>query len=149
VMERSEGHVYAVDVISGPDEGRLVAGGAWGVVAAAGGQTPTWIEETRIGGERGLARLNLLILSTLARWPDDAFWAEPVSAREGGRRDPAKYLSDEQLYIRPREVLEALQYARRESALTVRSDAEQEARGVLVAGGGPFVRAMRLLAVST
>ena len=99
---------------------------------------PSFIPPVDIDGSRGLAVIDHLLLSTLARFPDEAFWQ---------RHNREDFLDDAQIYIWPQSVLDALIYARRRTD-SWSKDAEETPTETLVGGGGPYVRCLRLLAVS-
>lgn len=146
VCAQSAGQHYHRDLLSGPaDKQDRSNQSTWSLLAGLTDDIPDhahapWILAPNvIAGARGLAVLDRLLVSTLARYPEDRYWAD---------KDPDAYADDEQIYIWPEEVLDQVLHARRKPAESWNTDPDAEATDDLIAGGGAYVKCLRLLAVS-
>jgi hypothetical protein len=84
--------------------------------------------------------LNRLILGGLARVPGDPYW-------NGRLADCLRYATMPELRVWPRDVRNALNHARFE-AKKRGEDPTEDPNSEFVAGGGPFLRCLRMIAGS-
>lgn len=144
VEERSKDQLYLADVFSAWEaseenfENQTAGALADICMEMKSRNYPSFIPVSHIDGSRGLAVIDHLLLSTLARYPNDSYWAH---------RKSKDFLDDAQVYVWPQEVLDALIYARRRTDSWAK-DAEETSTETLVGGGGPLVRCLRIFAVS-
>ena len=101
---------------------------------------PMFVPPQHISGMAGLDIIDELLQSTLARFKEDDYWAN---------RDlnPEDFFRNEMLVVKPNEVLEELAEARLRQP-GVATDRREPGPEELIGGGGPFIRCLRLLAVS-
>jgi len=110
------------------------------VIEQKGNSFPFFVEPTKIDGTSGLEIIDGLLLSTLARFPLDPYWA-----RTG--RNPDRYLRPSMIAVWPGDVADELENARLRDRMAAMDEWEDRPED-LVGGGGPYVRCLRLLAVS-
>lgn len=102
---------------------------------------PSFSPASDISGMAGFEVLDRMILAYLAHFPEDDYW--DVTGRK-----PRDYTKDEMLVVWPQNVVEELTHARLRQPTSWKRDVEEDKPQEAVGGGGPLVRALRLLAVS-
>lgn len=143
-------HDFALDVVTALEESansdeHRVMDVVYAVSSEQRYRYPQWVPPSRITGIAGLDTLDRLLLGTLAKVPGDAYWQSPdaVALTDDLRR------TGDMLVVWPREVHRALAAARRvptAGAKVYHDDIDRTSD--LVGGGGPLVRALRLLTVT-
>lgn len=101
---------------------------------------PMWIRSSDIAGRKGLDYLEMLMLSTLARYPENNYWKNIVG-------NPESYSREQQIFFFNRDAYESVVAARRKTRTTREVDFEDDVPEGLVADGGPVVRCLRMLAI--
>lgn len=101
---------------------------------------PQYISAGRIKGLAGTETINAMLLSTLARFPDDPYWHRDISKADA-------WLRPEMLVIWPHELVEEIEHARLREVREWRTDEAVDKPEDMVGGGGALVRALRLLVV--
>lgn len=140
-------HTYEWDLLSAPAGSERA--GSFHVINAVqdeferlgSEEDPIFLQASVVSGMSGMDVLDRMMLATLARFPEDKFWQD-------SELNPDDYMSDDMLVCYNYEVVEALIHARLRNNASWQTDREEDLSEEAVGGGGPFVRALRLLTVS-
>lgn len=106
-------------------------------------RTPLWVPPKEITGAAGLSDITRRLLASSAAYAVNGY-ADPYWKATG--TDPRLHNRPDGLWLWPMSVVQALRIARRETNGV--QDPEAESPEGLVSGGGPLVRALRLLTIA-
>ncbi len=147
VLEQSIEEEYGIDIFSGAEDSgargqTALAEILYDVAESCGiDQYADFVESSTVTGMIGIQALDRMLLSSLARDPDNGYWYK-------ARRNPKNFEDDAMLFIWPEDVLRGLERARVKSPSSWSTDPEEILDERLVGGGGPHVRCLRLLLVA-
>jgi hypothetical protein len=126
VARMEEGHAFRREMVD------AIRRGGWK------GGIPRLADRRWLAGPGGVEVLNRLILGGLARIPGDPYW-------EGRMLECLRYATMPDLRVWPRAVRDALNHARFEGKKRG-EDPMEDANSEFVAGGGPYLRCLRMIA---
>lgn len=146
VYDKSKGHEYIYDFITGEDHEELADEFALALDQAAedlGGEAayPEWVSPGEVRGKAGADVLDRMHLAVLADFPDDDYWRTSMAK-------PEDYQHDGRILYWPGFVLTAVEHARYAEA-GGKADRTERARERLIGGGGPVIKALRTLCAET
>jgi hypothetical protein len=151
VLKRSKSdnqvHRYDIDVMAAPvgttkpGQNHLLISLQDAILDQGGddAEVPMFKPHNVIKGMTGMEVIDELILGTLARFPDDQYWADT-------KRDPKAFLDCGMLLAWPVSVIQDLTNARLKCHMSWQADEDEYQPEEAVGGGGPYTRCLRLLA---
>lgn len=143
VLKMSHGLEFDIDLVSGQEDptGNAEFHTINTLATIDSTAFPLWIRASDISGRKGLDYIEMMLLSSLARMPENNYWINNAIG------NPDAYAQEQQLYFFNRDAYEAVAGARRKTRTSRDPDFEEDVPEGLIADGGPVVRGLRMLAI--